>query len=363
MHPRAIAQTCMGLRRRFREFPSFCTLLLMFPSLLFGLSSHVIGPVNGLELLEGVDLDDVRVGALPDFDGIVFLPIDQRHLFPVAFLAARGGVHFGYVLGQLMAVRLVPVGDAHHLPYVVPFAADLLLDYHAVLHPEAPVVAPLLLNREEIGCIMVLPDDLRVGDQQVGLEDIGIGQHVPGDQGRADVVRLVVHRVLQELDHGVFIKELVEQLAEVAPDDVDLVDAGFQAGVDQAVDDAGAMDADKGLRRIEGYGHEARPKAGRDEHGPLGPIGLQCVYAGIRDRAVGHEAKLCELLHRAVYGAKAVPCRLFQVPLRQWGLGCRQCFQQVELLSGQVHVHFFLSLFRFLLSVAVVWNGFGAFSM
>jgi hypothetical protein len=44
-------------------------------------------------------------------------------------------------------------------------------------------------------------------------------------------------------------------------------------------------------------------------------------------------------------------------------LGCRQCFQQVELLSGQVHVHFFLSLFRFLLSVAVVWNGFGAFSM
>ena len=46
---------------------------------------------------------------------------------------------------------------------------------------------------------------LGMGLQQVGLKYICIGKEKPGDQRGRNVVRLVVCRILQEPDHGIFV--------------------------------------------------------------------------------------------------------------------------------------------------------------
>ena len=51
-------------------------------------TSHVIGLVNRLQFLERINFDNVFVAALAHFDRIVFLPVNQRHLFPITLFSA-----------------------------------------------------------------------------------------------------------------------------------------------------------------------------------------------------------------------------------------------------------------------------------
>ncbi len=137
---------------------------------------------------------------------------------------------------------------------------------------------------------MILGDDAGVADQQVGLKDIGVGEQMAGHQGGADVIGLIVYGVLQKTDHGVFVEELVELFGQVAPDDVDFVNAGGQAGVNEAVNNPYAADAHEWLRCVEGDGYQAAAKPGGDKYGAFGAVGLQGAPAGVGDRAVFYVA-------------------------------------------------------------------------
>ena len=112
----------------------------------------------------------------------MLFPVDQRHLFPVALLAARRLVDLLDILAQFMAVLFVPVGNTDHLVDVVPLAANLLFDDDAVLHAENPVIRALFPDPEEIGGVLVGLDDGGIGKKQVRLKHIRAGQQVTGHQ-------------------------------------------------------------------------------------------------------------------------------------------------------------------------------------
>ena len=66
-----------------------------------------------------------------------------------------------------MTISFIPIGNPYHLPDIRAFAADLFLGDNAVLHGEAPVVGPVLADGQEVGGVMVFPDNGRIADQPV----------------------------------------------------------------------------------------------------------------------------------------------------------------------------------------------------
>ena len=85
--------------------------------LVFGTfaSSSRVQRVDGLELIEGVDLGYVPKGALADMHLIVVFLINKRDLLPVTLLAAGGTVYLVNIRGELCAVGLRPILYADHL--------------------------------------------------------------------------------------------------------------------------------------------------------------------------------------------------------------------------------------------------------
>ena len=273
-------------------------------------------------------------------DLIMLFPVHQGHLFPVTLFSAGRSVHVGDILRQLVAVGFVPVADAYHLPDVAAFPANLFLQDDSILYLETPVVGTFLLDAEEIGGVVILPDDGRVGDQQVRFEHIGIGEHVTGHQRGTDVIRLVIHGVFQELNHRILIEKLIKELSEVTAHDVDFIDPGLEAGIDQVVDDPDAMNADERLRGIQGDRNKTCSKAGRDEDCAFGPVGFQGGDAVIGDAAVRNQALFRQLLQDTIDRAKAVAGEFFKFTLGERPrMGC-QNLQHVKLFSRQFHCFF-----------------------
>ena len=262
----------------------------------------------------------------------MLLAVYQGHLLPVSFLPAGGIVHRRDILAQPVPVRLVPVGDADHLPAVDP--AHLLLGDDPVPHGEAPVVGPFLFNGQEVGGVMIFPDDRRIAQQQVRLEHIGVGQQIPRHHRGGNVVGFVVAGILQKADHGILVQQLVKLLRQVSPHDVDLLDPRPQAGVDQAVDDPGAVDADQGLGGVEGDGHHPGSESRRDEHRPPDPVGLQGVDALAGNLSSLHVFQVPQLLHDPVHRAQGMPRLFLQLALGQRFLRPRQNLQNIKLLSA-----------------------------
>jgi len=86
--------------------------------------SDVVSLIDGLQLAERIDLNDVFLEAFTNLNLILILEDQQRHLIPVTLFSAGHIVSFLDVIGQLMSIRFGPVGDADHLPAIN--AADLL---------------------------------------------------------------------------------------------------------------------------------------------------------------------------------------------------------------------------------------------
>ena len=62
--------------------------------------------------------------------------------------------------------------------------------------------------------------ELGVGEDQIRLQHIGVGEQVPGAHSGGDVVGLVVDGVFQKAQGRVVVEQLVELFGQVAPDDV-----------------------------------------------------------------------------------------------------------------------------------------------
>ena len=249
-------------------------------------SLHV-NTIERLKLLEGVDLDDIVLRALTDVNVVVVSAVRKGNLIPIALLATGlvdGGLDVAH---ELVTVLLGPVGDADHLPHATLATDHDLLD-DVLLDLEAPVVRALHWNSQVVGAVLVLLDEAGVGEEQVGLDDVRVRQQVACRHEARDVVGLVVHGVLYELDRGILVEQLVKLLPVVAADDVDLLDAHGGDSIEERVDDSLAMDAHEGLGGVKRNGDEAAAEAGRNEDGPLYPVRLEGIKTVVCKRTIGN---------------------------------------------------------------------------
>ena len=110
------------------------------------LKNHVLHCVIGvqlLELVEGVDLDNVREGTGTNRDLVVIRAVVEGNLIPVPLLAAGNVVVHSVQIGlQSLAVLFVPVGDTEHM-VAVDTAQGQTLDVARTAHVEAPVLGHL----------------------------------------------------------------------------------------------------------------------------------------------------------------------------------------------------------------------------
>ena len=249
----------------------------------------------------------------------MFLPVHHGNLFPVAFFPTGGLINILDVLAQLVPGLLVPVGNADHLVDIVSLAADGFLHNHPVLHPQDPVIGTLFFDAQEIGAVVIGPDDPGIGKQQVRLEHVGVGEQIPRHQGRRNVVGLVEQRIFQKFDHRILVEQLVKQLRKIAPDHVDFVDSGRQARVNQPVDDPYAVDTNQGLGCVEGNRHKAGAEARRDENGALHAIGFQGTLTGRGYGAGADKAKLRQFFKGFVHRAQGTAGRVGKTALGQGG--------------------------------------------
>lgn len=226
---------------------------------------------------------------------VVVGAVRERHLVPVALLAARHRNRLLDIPHELTPVLGRPVRDAHHLPHATIATHAHALDDAFLAHVEAPVVAALHRNRQAVAVVLVLLDERRVAQQKIALNDVRPLQQIPRRHEARDVVGLAVHRVLDELDVGILVQQRVEVLAVVAAHDVDLLDARRAHGIKQGVDDPRAPHAHERLGRVQRDGHEPAAKPGRDEHGPPHSVWLQRGQARRRELAVRDPAGLTGL--------------------------------------------------------------------
>ena len=65
---------------------------------VWGVSLHIVGFINLLKFVEGIDLNDIVEGTLADTDVIVFLAVVQSDNVPISFLAAGCEKHLFNVI-------------------------------------------------------------------------------------------------------------------------------------------------------------------------------------------------------------------------------------------------------------------------
>ena len=157
---------------------------------------------------------------------------------------------------------------------------------------------------------MIFFYDLRIGDQQICLKYIGIGKHVSGHHGGGNIVSLIVYRILQESDHGIFVQQLVKLLCQVSTDNVDLIDPGFQAGIYQSVNNTLSMHSHQWFRGIESNRYQPASESRRNEDRTFGTVRFQCGNSGTCDFSACHILQFCQFLHDTVYGSQGMS-RLF----------------------------------------------------
>lgn len=123
---------------------------------------YIIGRINGLQFTEKVDLNDVLIPAGPYLDPVMLSAAGQGNLLKEEFYPARLFKGFLKILSESCPICLIPVGDADHLPDILSFTAEFRIDDDAVSDRKAPVIALRLFDTQEVGGVMVLPDNRRV---------------------------------------------------------------------------------------------------------------------------------------------------------------------------------------------------------
>ena len=262
----------------------------------------------------------------------------QRYLFPELFFAARQLCRIGQVDGKLGPVARTPIGDSHHLPGVE--SSHLLrLDDSFLVHGEAPVVGAPFPHGEEIGLPVVGGQHVRGANEQIRFEHIRVGKMLLRDNRAGDVVGLVVCGVLQELDHRVLRKELVELPGEVAAYHVDFLDVQGKAGVNQAVDDPCPIYLHERLGGVEGDGREPCAEARSQENGTLDPVRFKRIES---QRSNGSFGKISLPRTFPVHRIDASQCiagQRAELPLAEGSGVCRQAGKKRELFLVHAMEH------------------------
>lgn len=215
------------------------------------MGSYLVGVVDRLQFPEGVDFGDVPALAGTQGDLIMVLAYTKRYLLPEPFFPSGKACGIGQVDGQHLPACRIPVGDAHHLPGVET-SQMFGLDDAVIIHGKAPVVGAFLEDGKEIGLVMVQGKQRGGTEDQVRLEDVGVGKEILRHQSAGDVVGFIEQGIVQEPDHRVFGKQLVELVGKIAPDHVDFLDAERKACIDQPIDDPDASDPNQRFGRVEG---------------------------------------------------------------------------------------------------------------
>ena len=154
-------------------------------------------------------------------------------------------------------------------------ATDLHAGDPATLENQPPVVGFFLVDAHIVGAVFVFADQVGILEVKVGIQHIGPAEEVPHLHGGGNVVAFLIVGILHKGDSGVFLFQNVKLLAQIAPYNVDFLDAGGQDGIQHRFDHGPAVDADQGFGGVEGNGHQPGAETRCHDDGPLNPIGLQ----------------------------------------------------------------------------------------
>ena len=77
---------------------------------------NIVSLVDCLKLLKAINLNDIFVEAFTYLYPIILFSIYQRHLLPIPLFSTGGIIHILNILGKLVTVHFIPIGNADHLP-------------------------------------------------------------------------------------------------------------------------------------------------------------------------------------------------------------------------------------------------------
>ena len=170
---------------------------------------------------------------------------------------------------------------------------------------EAPVVGVPGRNGKVVGAVLVARHKTRLIVQQVSLRHIGAGKQVARGVHGGDVVHLQEMRVLDKAQAGVLLQQSVKLPAEVAAHQHDVLNARRARRVQQAVDDAPAVDAHQRLGGAERDRAQARAEPSRQHHHAADAVRLQCRQPRVGQSA-GTQQSARGQLRRLGCGGRAV---------------------------------------------------------
>ena len=157
-----------------------------------------IARISSDKLNEVIDLDDIRLMALPNFNLIILLCQLHRHHLPEVFLTTAAGIHFPQISLQFLGVLAIPIGNTECLVAVRP--SHLVADSITIPLLEAPVIGLRDLCSKVIRPVLIFIYDFRIRNIEVSLTYIAAVDQVNGTDCRTDVVRQVELWIVDEAD-------------------------------------------------------------------------------------------------------------------------------------------------------------------